>query len=29
MPPHASDVVDATGLAAISAWIGGLPPPPP
>jgi hypothetical protein len=29
MPPLASDVVDATGLAAISAWIGGLPPPPP
>jgi hypothetical protein len=29
MPPLASDVVDASGLAAIAAWITGLPPPPP
>jgi hypothetical protein len=27
MPPLASDVVDTTGLAAIDAWIGTLPPP--
>ena len=29
MPPLASDVVDASGLATIAAWIMGLPPPPP
>jgi hypothetical protein len=29
MPPLASDVVDASGLATIAAWIMGLPAPPP
>jgi hypothetical protein len=29
MPPLASDVVDASGLATIATWIMGLPPPPP
>ena len=29
MPPLASDEQDAAGLAAITAWIGVLPPPPP
>jgi hypothetical protein len=29
MPPLASDEQDASGLAAIAAWIGVLPPPPP
>ena len=27
MPPLATDVVDATGLAAVDAWISSLPPP--
>ena len=29
MPPLASDEQDAAGLAAITAWIGVLPPPAP
>jgi len=29
MPPLASDVVDATGLATIASWIAELPPPAP
>jgi len=29
MPPLGTELVDATGLAAVSAWIATLPPPPP
>ncbi|WP_437592465.1 PQQ-dependent sugar dehydrogenase [Sorangium sp. So ce1000] len=29
MPPIASEVADAAGLAAVRAWIEGLGPPPP
>ncbi|MBM4359737.1 MAG: hypothetical protein FJ096_16665, partial [Deltaproteobacteria bacterium] len=28
MPPLGSEVVDATGVEALAAWIATLPPPP-
>lgn len=29
MPPLGSEVIDATGVGALAAWIATLPPPPP